>query len=176
MPFPRRLSVVLVWVVALLATGAQARAQQACPDASRPPSTATATRARAAVVCLVNRERAARGLRALRNHPRLRAAAGRYARLMVARDFFAHVSPDGSTLRRRAASAGYLRAQPFALGEDIAAGSGALAAPKAIVAAWMASAGHRRNVLDPDFRDVGVGVATATDATATYVADFGRQG
>jgi uncharacterized protein YkwD len=176
MPFPRRLWVVLVSLVALLATSAQARAQQGCADASRPPSPAAAARARAAVVCLVNHERAVRGLGALRDHPRLRAAAGRYARLMVADDFFAHVSPDGSTLRRRAASAGYLRAQSFALGEDIAAGSGTLAAPNAIVAAWMASAGHRRNVLDPGFRDLGVGVAIAADATATYVADFGRQG
>jgi uncharacterized protein YkwD len=175
MPLPRRLSMVLVSTVAVLATSAQARAQQPCRGASRTPSGATATRARAVVVCLINRERAARGLAALRDHPRLRAAAGSYARLMVADDFFAHVSPDGSTLRTRAASAGYMHAQSFALGEDIAAGSGTLGAPKAIVAAWMASAGHRRNVLDSGFRDVGVGVAVDAGGMATYVADFGSQ-
>jgi uncharacterized protein YkwD len=197
MPQVRRLSTLLAAPAAVLAVAVPAGAQDVplpsvpalpsvsapsvpavaapCADAALPPAASSRVRARAAVVCLLNRERAARGLRALRDRATLRDAAGRYARSMVVHDFFAHVSPGGSTLQRRAARAGYASGT---LGENIAAATGADASPQAIVAAWMASSGHRRNILDPDYRDVGVGVASGMPTTsirpaATYVADFG---
>jgi uncharacterized protein YkwD len=195
MPQVRRLSTLLAAPAAALVVAVPAGAQDVplpsvpplpsvsapsvpaapCSDAALPPAASSRARARAAVVCLLNRERAARGLQALRDRATLRAAAGRYAHSMVLHDFFAHVSPGGSTLRRRVARAGYASGT---LGENIAAATGADASPKAIVAAWMASPGHRRNILDPDYRDVGVGVASGMPTTsirpaATYVADFG---
>jgi uncharacterized protein YkwD len=149
----------------------------ACAGAQLGPSASAAPSAGATVTCLVNRERTKRQLPALRNSAPLRSAAGRYARLMVAGGFFDHVSPTGSTLRARIAGVGYLASSTYALGEDIATGSGDLGTPKAIVAAWMASPGHRRNILAREFRDVGIGVAAGMPGAAdgaTYVADFGR--
>ncbi|HEX7299779.1 MAG TPA: CAP domain-containing protein [Solirubrobacteraceae bacterium] len=151
----------------------------ACPGADLDPAPAAQPGAAAAVVCLVNRERTTRKLPALRDSALLRAAAGRYARRMVSGGFFDHVSPTGSTLRVRLARVGYPGGAQCTLGENIATGSGQLGAPSAIVAAWMASPGHRRNILARDFRDVGIGVASGmpgAGAGATYVADFGRRG
>jgi uncharacterized protein YkwD len=151
----------------------------ACAGATLAPSASAQSSAGIAVACLVNRERSKRSLPALRMSAPLRNAAGRYARLMVAGGFFDHVSPTGSTLRARIAGVGYLSSGTYALGENIATGSGDLGAPKAIVASWMASPGHRRNILAREFRDVGIGVAAGMPGAAdgaTYVADFGRSG
>jgi uncharacterized protein YkwD len=150
-----------------------------CPGSDVLVSAGTAAPLRGVVLCLMNRQRAALGLRALRSNAVLGAAAGQYAQLMVVQRFFDHVSPTGSTLRSRVARAGYLRGSYF-LGEDIATGSGTDATPAAIVDAWMNSPPHRRNILEPTFRDAGMGVVpgSATDDApdgATYVVDFGRR-
>jgi uncharacterized protein YkwD len=163
----------------LLAASPVSAVASPCPGADLAPGASAAPDAGTAIVCLVNRERTKRALAPLRESAPLRAAAGRYARRMVAGAFFDHVSPSGSTLRTRAQGAGYLDGGAYTLGEDIATGSGALGAPAAIVASWMGSPGHRRNILARAFRDVGVGVGVGVPgegAGATYVADFGRRG
>jgi uncharacterized protein YkwD len=150
----------------------------ACAGADATPSASVQPSVGTAVVCLVNLERSKRSLAPLRDSAPLRAAAGRYASQMVAGGFFDHVSPTGSTLRARIAGVGYFKRTGYVLGENIAIGSGALGAPSAIVAAWMASPGHRRNILARAFRDVGIGVASGMAGAgqgATYVADFGRR-
>jgi uncharacterized protein YkwD len=150
----------------------------ACTGADLPPGTSVAPSAGTAVVCLVNVERTERRLAPLRDSAALRAAAGHYAGQMVAGGFFDHVSPTGSTLRARIAGVGYFKRTGYVLGENIAIGSGGLGAPSAIVAAWMASPGHRHNILAREFRDVGIGVASGMaggGVGATYVADFGRR-
>jgi uncharacterized protein YkwD len=48
---------------------------------------------------------------------------------------------------------------------------------RAIFSAWLRSAEHRANILDPDFRDVGVGSHPGTLGGASarfWVAEFGR--
>jgi uncharacterized protein YkwD len=153
-------------------------AASACAGSDLAPSGSAQPSAAAAVVCLLNVERTERNLAPLRASAPLRSAAGRYARLMVAGGFFDHVSPTGSTLRARVAGVGYLKPSGCAIGENIATGSGELSSPSAIVAAWMQSPGHRRNILTAKFRDVGIGVASGMageGAGATYVADFGRR-
>jgi uncharacterized protein YkwD len=162
-----------------MAVFAAPAAASGCADADLAPSASAQPSASTAVVCLLNVERTKRNLAPLRESPQLRAAAGRYARRMVAGGFFDHVSPAGSTLRARIAGVGYLEPSGCAIGENIATGSGELSAPTAIVAAWMQSPGHRRNILARRFRDVGVGVARGMAGAgegATYVADFGRRG
>ncbi|MEA2255742.1 MAG: hypothetical protein QOG35_1787 [Solirubrobacteraceae bacterium] len=152
---------------------------QACPGADSLVTAATATQLDDVVLCLINRERAARAMRALRPSSLLDDAASRYARQMVAQRFFDHVSPSGLSLRTRVARAGYLRGN-FLIGEDIATGTGQDASPAGIVEAWMSSPPHRRNILEPAFRDAGLGIApglatgSAPDG-ATYVVDFGRR-
>jgi uncharacterized protein YkwD len=161
--------------VAVVATPAVA---SSCSGADLTPGASVQPSAGSAVVCLVNVERSKRNLASLRDSSTLRGAAGRYASQMVAGGFFDHVSPTGSTLRARIAGVGYLKRPGYAIGENIGAGSGDLGTPAAIVAAWMASPGHRRNVLAREFRDVGIGVAAGMAGAgdgATYVADFGRR-
>lgn len=99
---------------------------------------------------------------------------------MVRGRFFAHVCPQGSTLRSRSRSAKYLNksVRDYALGENLAWGSGSLSTPNSIVRSWMRSHGHREAILDGSFRDVGVGVAPGAPRNvrgraATYTTEFG---
>jgi uncharacterized protein YkwD len=69
--------------------------------------------------------------------------------------------------------------QGFQVAENIAWGSLWLGTPRAIVSVWMHSAGHRANILDPHFRDTGIGVSPHTNGLAhgqrggIYTQDFG---
>ena len=130
-----------------------------------------------ATFCLLNRARAFRGLRPLRGNGRLGAAAGAYSRDMVVRGFFDHVSPEGSTPESRARSAGYGGARMSAA-ETICWGAGPESTPAAIVRSWLASPDHRDIVLEPGFREIGIGVAPGGEPEdgATVVATFGARG
>ena len=68
----------------------------------------------------------------------------------------------------------------YEVGENIAWGTLSLATPRAIVAAWMASPAHRANILDPRYRETGIGVSPHPPASlargqagAIYTQDFG---
>ena len=136
---------------------------------------------RAATLCLLNEERTKRGLKALTAHPQLEKAAQNYTRAMVRERFFDHVSPGGSTLLSRVRrGTGYLQgARSYALGENIAWGSGDYATPQETVKGWMESAGHRSNILSRRFKHIGIGVVPGApeDAqgmpAATFTTDFG---
>jgi uncharacterized protein YkwD len=168
--------------LAVPATGT-ARAASGCPGANLVPTTSNLEQIRTATLCLVNAKRARRGLAPLAAHGKLERAAGRYARRMVAKRFFDHVSPGGSTMTSRIRRTGYLRgAVSWSLGENIAWGTGTLATPRATVRAWMHSPGHRANILHAKFRDAGIGVAAGAPQRlpdglqgATYVNEFGRR-
>jgi uncharacterized protein YkwD len=129
-----------------------------------------------AVVCLINRERAATNLRPLRVNQRLRRAATRYAVDMVAGGFFRHDSPDGTSILSRLQAVGYLEdAADWDIGENLYWATGTLNTPGAVVQAWLASPAHRDNMLRTGFREIGIGVAGGTppaplDATAITVA------
>ena len=103
---------------------------------------------------------------------------------MVRGGFFSHVSPAGSTLEQRIRQGTrYLAdALRYEIGENIAWGEGALGKPRAIVAAWMASPGHRANILRPTFREIGIGITPgapvpglAGDPAVTYANAFGTR-
>jgi uncharacterized protein YkwD len=98
---------------------------------------------------------------------------------MVRQRFFDHVSPGGSTMAQRIKRTNYLDGRRgWSLGENLAWGSGSLATPAEIVDGWMHSAGHRRNILDAGFREIGIGIALGSPtggAGATYVNDFGSR-
>lgn len=127
------------------------------------------------VIRLINTERAARGLEPLTPDPRLESAAQSHARHMAERDCYAHVCPGEPALDQRVRQAGY----PYRkITENIHA---AQTDPQRVVAGWMNSPGHRRNILDPDVTEIGVGhVYLAQDGGHTrhhhyWVADFGDQ-
>jgi uncharacterized protein YkwD len=129
----------------------------------------------------MNVMRAERGLEPLRWDGRLSSGAQRMAADIAERQYFSHVTPDGRRLVDRIAPTGYIRGASTLLAENLGWGMNDFSSPRAIVLGWMDSAGHRRNVLDPAMRDVGVGVAegAVSDGGPTgviYVADFGRRG
>ncbi|MBI5105289.1 MAG: CAP domain-containing protein [Solirubrobacterales bacterium] len=165
---------------ALPAAGAPAAAVASpCGNAALKPTSANLPAVRHATLCLLNRERRSRGLRGLKQHRALERAASRYARAMVRHGFFDHVSPGGSTMVGRVRDTSYLSgAGSWSLGENLAWGSGSRATPSQTVDAWMHSPGHRRNILDGRFREIGIGVATGAPVrvggdAATYATDFG---
>ena len=149
-----------------------------CAGADALPGSVSAGTVRTAVLCLLNVQRRAHGLPALRASRPLRLAATRWARTMVRGRFFDH-SRRGSTLSKRVARTAYLRrTRSWALGENIAFGGGAKGTAAAIVSAWMGSPPHRANILTRRFRDIGIGVAGGLPVGgpgATFVTDFGAR-
>jgi uncharacterized protein YkwD len=165
-------------VLALLAPAASSPAAAACRGEERLPAADTVTQARKATLCLLNAERRRHGAPRLRQNARLRRAAVRHSRAMVRQRFFSHVAPSGSTMVARIVNAGYRRW--VSLGENIAWGSGTLAAPAAVVRGWMHSPGHRENLLNPRFREIGIGIVPGApkslhpgQTAATYTTNFG---
>jgi uncharacterized protein YkwD len=162
------------------AAGAGNRASRTCPDRLEAPVVGDSRAVRDAVLCLLNAERTARGLRALRASALLRESAQRFSNRLVARRFFSHVSPTGEQLADRIARTGYPpRRGSWTAAENLAWGAGEHATPREIVRHWMASTGHRRNILARGFRDAGIGVTAGVPLRAkgspgaTYVAHFG---
>lgn len=156
-----------------------ARAHEACRNESVVPTRDNLGAVGRATLCLVNRQRARHHLVPLTAQRTLSRVAHRFAGLLVADRFFDHTTPGGTTMVDRIKHTSYLSGglSSWYIGENIAYGTGVLATPKAIVTAWMHSPGHRANILDPHFREVGLGVAMgAPDGSsggATYVHDFG---
>lgn len=151
-----------------------------CVGDDTPVTISQAPVARAAIVCLINQQRKAHHRRALRTNRSLNRQAAAYSERMVAERFFAHVDPLGGTIDRRAKASGYLKgAYEWALGENLAWGSGSRGLPASIVAQWMASPGHRENILDRTWTDVGTGVAAGNPlggtGGATYAVEFGER-
>jgi uncharacterized protein YkwD len=180
------LAIVLALVALLAPAGAQARpeahtAQNGCANTNLKPTRANLEVVRTAVLCLHNRERARHGLPRLRENPLLRRAAERHTDNMVSERFFDHASPSGSTMVERIRRTGYTqRARSWALGENIAWGSGSLATAAQIHRSWMKSPGHRANILQRSFREIGIGIESglpvrlsAAQSGATYTTDFG---
>lgn len=156
-------------------------AQAACPAAAAAPGRGDLEQLERTTLCLVNLERRGRGLRRLRGNGRLDRAAVGHSRDMVRRDFFDHVSPGGASMADRIRKAGYLRrARSYAVAENIAWGTGSLATPLRIVRSWMRSPGHRANILNRGFEEMGVGVALGAPGQsgggATYTTTFGAKG
>lgn len=111
----------------------------------------------------VNYHRALNGAPPVRNERRLARAAQAHADDMVRRDYFDHRSPDSRGMQDRAISAGY----PWRLlAENLGAG---LSTPEQTADAWMTSPGHRANMIDPGYVDIGVGYARPPEGAGTKV-------
>ena len=176
----RRSPLIAASLAALALAMPSTAAAGTCTDADAQPGTPAFTaNAAAATLCLVNNERAAAGLSALRMGPaELQEPAGAYARDMVARQFFAHETPDGIKLLQRLAA--YTTGDTWTVGENLAWGESGLGTPDAIVRAWMNSPGHRANIMNGAFKELGIGVApgapkAVSGPAATFVHEFGAR-
>ncbi|HEX8856328.1 MAG TPA: CAP domain-containing protein [Thermoleophilaceae bacterium] len=177
---PRAAAVLLAAPAALLLTAAPASAD-GCSGADAQPTSSNLAQIESTTLCLLNAERRKRGLSSLRTNARLRLAALRHSRDMVARHYFAHESLGGGDFEDRIRRAGYIpRYGAWAIGENIGWGTGILSTPGQMVNAWMNSPPHRRNILASDFREIGIALAAgnpspdAGDGGGTYTTDFGR--
>lgn len=130
-----------------------------------PPPTSQS--AQNGVLELTNQYRAANGVAPLTLQPQLATAAQAFAQLMNDLVFFDHTSPDGTTVGQRLAAAGY---NWRTYGENIAWG---YRTPEDVMSGWIGSAGHRTNLLNAAFTEVGIGYVSGT--SPYWVQDFGTR-
>ncbi|WP_030962059.1 CAP domain-containing protein [Streptomyces sp. NRRL S-378] len=122
--------------------------------------------AESAVLALVNKERAAAGCGPVTSNAKLSAAARGYSDTMARAGVMSHTGPDGSTMTSRVEAAGYKWSN---LGENIARGQ---ADADAVMKAWMNSSGHRANILNCAFKEIGIGVHKG-DGGPWWTQNFG---
>jgi uncharacterized protein YkwD len=150
-----------------------------CANANSEPDGTNAWELGVSAVCLLNNERAERGLVRVKLNSKLSAAAVEHNNDMVRNHYFEHVAPNGSNVIERVLHTGYLkRTISWLLGENLAWGTGTFARPRDIVKAWMNSPGHRHNILTRRFREIGIAVAldapqVRAPVAATYTTVFG---
>jgi uncharacterized protein YkwD len=118
------------------------------------------------VVALTNEERANAGCEPLAVEEELQVAAVRQSHYMAATGDFGHFGWRGSTFLSRSRAAGY----HAVAAENVAFGySGATE----VMAAWMDSPPHRRNILNCDVKSFGAGVQRAVNGTIYWTQVFG---
>jgi len=174
----RRAALLVALSCALGAPGsALAAGPSACESAEAAPAQVGEQVVIRSTLCLLNAERERHGLRALRLNPRLSRAARRHSEDMARNNYFDHNSRNGASFVDRIRRTGYLTgARRWKVAENIAWGTHWLASPRAIMKAWMDSPGHRVNILEASYREIGIGVATRSERRAIYTTDFGARG
>ncbi|GAB4476465.1 MAG: hypothetical protein OHK0037_38080 [Elainellaceae cyanobacterium] len=105
----------------------------------------------AEVLRLTNEFRQQNGVQPLTYNSKLGNAAQGHTINMANLDFFSHTGKDGSTIGQRVTASGY---QWSFTGENIAAG---YTTPQAVVNGWINSPGHRANMLNPNYQEIGIG-------------------
>jgi uncharacterized protein YkwD len=153
-----------------------------CQNTQLIPESGNLTLVRAAVLCLINTERAQNGREPLSTNARLEQAAEGHGKEMLSLDYFDHVAPSGLTPVQRIRTTGYIPSSEvgYVIGENLAWGTLTLATPQAIVNAWIASPEHLANILEGQYRDTGIDVEPAVPealaegvAGALYTQEFG---
>ncbi len=147
---------------------------------NKDPKDLKTPQARKAITCYLNKERSRHGLSKLDVTKQLNGAAQYHTKWMRKHHCFDHECPGERTLDSRLNHANYLTGHltSWAYGENIAWGQKHLGTPKEMVNAWMHSAGHRANILNGRFRDLGIGFETGSPSNrksdaGIYTTDFG---
>jgi len=145
---------------------------------ARHPAGSTLARS---IVAQINSVRSQRGLKPLRLVRQLTAAAGQHSFEMGVEGYFSHDSADGTSFWKRVegfyASHGY---RYWSVGENLLWVSGNLT-PAEAVTMWMNSPPHRQNLLENNWRQIGLSVKQFSSAPGIYhglpvtivTADFG---
>lgn len=130
-------------------------------------STSTSSSEEQQAVSLLNKDRAANGLPALKANSQLTRLAENYALDMAKRGFFSHNNPEGQSPFDRMKQAGisYKTA-----GENLAINTSVSAAETA----FMKSSGHRANILDSSYTEVGIGVVHSNGSVYVVQEFIGR--
>lgn len=162
--------IVAIGLIAALSNHGDSSKGSAPPKPTTPgsqnPGKATVSAAgEAQALSLLNQDRAASGLPALKANSQLTRLAENYAIDMIKRGYFSHYSPEGQSPFDRMNQAGisYRTA-----GENLAQNVSVTAAEKA----FMNSSGHRANILNSSFTEVGIGVVHSPDGSVYVVQEF----
>jgi uncharacterized protein YkwD len=182
----RAVLALLLLAVALTGCGGPGDAAAAKPDVDGcagswlRPVPANEAKVQAATLCLLNAQRVRAGAAPLTENALLQHAAELHSLDMAKRKFFEHRNPDGVQPDARIVHAGY---PPIFVGENLAWGELAQSTPADIVSLWMKSPGHRANLLEPVYREIGIGLAFAAPEVqekprqaAIYTTTFGAGG
>ncbi|WP_026254767.1 CAP domain-containing protein [Salinispora arenicola] len=127
-----------------------------------PPNGDVSTEA-SEVVRLVNAERAKAGCEALSINEKLMTAAQQHSQDQADHQKMSHTGSNGSSPGDRINAVGY---EWRAYGENVAWNQ---QSPEAVMDAWMNSSGHRANILNCSFTEIGVGVASSNGPYWTQV-------
>ena len=175
-------AIICAALTALVVAGPSSAASTTCPNADAQPAELSVPKYNAALLCLLNAERRAHGLVPLKQNRKLARAALGHSSSMATGSYFAHTEPGGRTFLKRVRKSGYARgAAHWVAGENIGAGAGGLGTPAALMTGFMNSPEHRANILDPAFREIGIGSvrgAPTLDAARngiTLTNDFGAR-
>ena len=123
------------------------------------------------VQCLneVNRLRQSHRLVPLEFSENLLQVARSYSRRMAEEKFFSHSDPEGRSVRERVNEANIKWRM---VGENLALSNGYINPVAISLRGWMDSPGHRRNLLDPDWRHTAIGVWISADGTVYFTEIF----
>ena len=182
----RAVVALLLLAAALTGCGGPGDAVAARPDVDGcagswlRPVPANEAKVRAATLCLLNAERERHGRIPLGQNVLLQRAAELHSLDMAERKYFEHRDPDGVQPDARIVHQGY---PPILVGENLAWGETVKSTPAWIVSAWMLSPGHRDNILEPGYREIGIGMAYEAPEkqpvprqAAIYTTTFGAGG
>ena len=158
-----------VGVTAALALG-QCAPSQCAPAPAPAPVAPAATGALQQVVDITNVRRSEHGLPALGVNGLLANAAQAHSADQAAANTMSHIGTDGSNPGDRITRAGY---RFSAWGENVAAGYGDAAS---VMNGWMNSSGHRANILNGNFTEIGIGLAYSANGTPYWTMVLGRPG
>jgi uncharacterized protein YkwD len=177
-----RLSLLCGLLVAVAAVAAGSVAPAAAAT-SAGTTISDAASLEAAVVAELNAVRRAHGLKPLRRSGGLAAAAEVHSRAMAQHGFFQHASRDGSSFAERVERFyGPSGHKTWSVGENLLWATRVSAA--GAIKMWMQSPPHRRNILTPQWREIGISVVRAPHAPGVYggrdvviiTSDFGVRG
>lgn len=167
MAFPARVRFVL----ALLFLGATA---VIVPAADAAPLTRAEITSRANLLTAVNRARTARGLRPVRMARVLNRPSVLHSQWLARTGRLTHTGRDGRPFYYRLYRNGFPRSR--GVGENLGMiGGCSLREQRMMVRMWLMSPNHRRNLLNPRYRYIGVAVTKAADCRQTvYTTAFGE--
>jgi uncharacterized protein YkwD len=178
----RRIGIVLTLGVGALALTASPKAgagdlllapEYVCPNPA--PSAPTPAQVRA-MLCYHRYARSRARVRDLRTSSRLFRSAALKAQWITACRGFTH-TPCGHSLITAFSDAGYTRGD-WSVGENLGWGTGSLAGVREMFSAWLRSPEHRRNILRPGWREIGLARIHVihlfgSDDVTLWVAHFG---
>lgn len=170
------IALISAWTLGISSTASAS----SCQNTGLPATTLSAAQIEDSVGCLLNEERARRGLGPLQTNESLRTAALGHSTEMVSDGYFEHTSPAGLTFIDRIEGTGYMRGtRSWVVGENLIWGTGEFSTPQSMVTSWMQSPPHRENVLRARFDEIGIAAVPGTPepqsnpAGVTVTSEFG---